>query len=154
MNRTNKRPTLTTRHRLVARMATADATVQELTDRTETLEEECARLRQENRRLRRELTHAQLIHDLPGADDETEAPSTESPPATARRLYRALPASVSFRAFFEAAEQEGMGADEARRCLRHFLARDLLVQDGARLAKRAAAIPEGEAATPNGTDGA
>jgi hypothetical protein len=126
-------------------MATADATVQALTDRTETLEEECARLRRENQRLRRELTHAQLMHDLPGADDEAEAASTESRSPTARRLYRALPASVSFRGFFEAAEREGMGTDEARRCLRHFLARDLLVQDGARLTKR-------ESLPSNGTE--
>jgi len=126
------------RRLLVDRVTALRTRLRRLSDRTEELEAERNRLREENRTLRQRLTRARLADDVLRQAESVvagdEAPAAS--PAPVRRLYEALPDTGSFASFFRVAEREEMNTDAARRCLRHFLARDLLVQEGAQLTKQ------------------
>jgi regulator of replication initiation timing len=129
--------TPTARRLLMDRLTALRTRLRRLSARTDELESERDRLRKENRALRQRLTHAQLADDVlrqaaAVAEDDAASPAPATP---VRRLYEALPDIVSFSAFFRRAEREGLDADPARRCLRHLLARGLLVQDGGQLTK-------------------
>lgn len=138
MERTQDLPTPTTRLHLLERIETLRDAVQTLRDRVEHLETERTELLEENRVLRRRLTHSQLVDDLLMTLEEEGGSITTMPdrPPSTERLYRVLPSSFSFPAFFQVAEEEGLDTGAARRCLRHFLARDRLVQEGTQLSKR------------------
>lgn len=127
----------TASHRLRGRIAHLKGSMAALQSRTDALEDERNQLRKENQALRRKLTHSRLIDDLLSTLDE-EGPNTESAsPSAVRRLYECLPPHFSFPAFFDAAEEEGLETDAARRCLQHFLKRQLLYQEGGQLTKEA-----------------
>lgn len=149
MERTQDLPTPATRRHLLERIETLRDAVQTLRDQVGRLETERTELLEENRVLRRRLTHSQLVDDLlVTLEDEGEnTRSMPDRPPSVGRLYRVLPSSFSFPAFFRAAEEEGLDTGPARRCLRHFLARDLLVQEGAQLSKR-----EQDSEGPHGQD--
>jgi regulator of replication initiation timing len=116
--------------------------ITELRERVRALRAEAAdlraerdQLREDNQALRRDLTHFRLMDDLMGLR-ETETEDEETGGQQARSLYQSLSSTCSFSEFFRVAEEEDVGTDAARRCLRHFLSRGLLVQQGGQLAKR------------------
>lgn len=127
------------RRLLVDRVTALRTRLRRLDARAEELEAERDRLQEENRTLRQRLTRARLADDVlrqaEAVANGDGAPAASSAPA--RRLYEALPDTGSFASFFRVAERQGMNTDAARRSLRHFLARDLLVQEGAQLTKPA-----------------
>lgn len=124
--------------RLSEKVATLTETVDELRSRNEALAAEREDLLEENRRLRQKLTQTLLLDGFKDAIDSIEAETGQLPtaPAPAERLYQTLPSSFSFAEFFHIAENTALDMDEARQCLLHFLAQDLLVQDGSRLVKQ------------------
>lgn len=120
--------------------------ITELRERIRALRSEVAdlkaerdQLREENQALRRDLTHARLMDDLMssigGASEDDEAVLQQ-----ARSLYQTLPSTCSFSGFFQVAEEKGIETEAARRCLRHFLSRELLVQEGGQLTKKTQAL--------------
>lgn len=119
-------------------------TIRELRACSEDLEAERQQLLRENRRLRREITVSQLIEDLEASiepADGRDGTEPDTSPPVADRLYEQLPDHLPFPKFFQVAEEEGLDATTARRCLVYFLSKDLLVQTGARLRKRDGAEP-------------
>jgi len=124
------------------RVAVLQETIKTLQARTEELKAERERLREENRALRRELTHSRLLQGIEEEIETVEAETGQPPaaPPPAEQLYHLLPSSFSFSEFFRIAESESLGSDEARRCLLHFLANDLVAQDGSRLVKTAKTV--------------
>ena len=120
--------------------------ITELRERVRALRAEAAdlraerdQLREENQALRRDLTHSRLMDDLMRSlGDKAEGDETGS--KQARFLYQALPLTCSFSEFFRVAEENGIETDTARQCLRHFLGRELLVQEGGQLTKQAQAL--------------
>jgi regulator of replication initiation timing len=137
MSQTQKPPPPTTRHQLVERITELNETVRRQRTRIEDLEADRNRLRRENQSLRRRLTHARLLEsvlEMARSSEEESEPTPESV-RSARRLYHALPDTCSFPTFFRIADRQDLSVDEARRCLRHFLTRGLLVQEGTRVSK-------------------
>lgn len=128
--------------RLVEKVATLKETIDELRDRTETLEDEREALLDENRVLRRKLTQILLLKEYEEAIDaiETETGQMPTAPPPAERLYQFLPSSFFFSEFFRMAGSTGVDMDEARQCLLHFLANDLIDQEGSRLVKKAETV--------------
>jgi len=124
-----------TRAEFIGRIAELRERVRELRAETEDLEAKRDQLREENQSLRRDLTHFRLMDDLMGLQ-ETGTEDKETGRQQARSLYQVLPPTCSFSTFFRTAEDEGLETEEARRCLRHFLSRGLLVQQGGQLAKQ------------------
>ena len=123
-----------TRAEFIERITELHERVRALRTERENLETERDQLREENQSLRRDLTHFRLMDDLMGLrETETEE---EAGGQQARSLYQSLPSTCSFSEFFRVAEEENIETDAARRCLRHFLSRELLVQQGGQLAKR------------------
>jgi chromosome segregation ATPase len=113
--------------------------IYQLRARTDALQTERDRLREENQTLRTKATHTELVGSLLDALDEA-SDSPESAPAstpTAADLLRALPGTCTFRTFFQVAEREGLDARSARRCLRDLLDRGRLAQRGSQLTKQA-----------------
>lgn len=133
-------PSQPTLQRLLGHIAELKGNVAVLQAQKEELEDERDQLLRENRALRRKLTHAQLADGLLTTLDETgPSPDSESS-SPVRELYEALPSRFSFPTFFEVAETGGLDTDTARRCLRHFLKRDLLYQEGRQLTKAAPSV--------------
>jgi hypothetical protein len=146
---------------LYEEIARLHATIQSLRATGEALEAECRRLLEENQKLRRQATLAAHADDLeralrragheeePGenGDAGAGAESTESGasgeqasilplvPPQAEGFYRELPGRITFPAFFQFAEESGLGKGPARRCLMHYLREKMLVQSGAYLRK-------------------
>ena len=127
-------------------VAALEKAVEELQNRNDDLKTERDRLREENRSLRKEVTHLRLLHELEDSIDAIEAETGGLPaaPPPAEHLYTLLPPSFSFPVFFEIADSRELGTDEARRCLLHFLAKDLIVQKGSRLVKTQKTIEEAD----------
>jgi FtsZ-binding cell division protein ZapB len=144
-------PTRAEHDRLVEKVATLKATVDELRSRNETLEDEREDLLEENRMLRQKLTHTLLLDGFKDAIDsiETETGQLPAAPPPAERLYQTLPSSVSFAEFFRIADSTALDMDAARQCLLHFLAKDLLVQDGSRLVKQAETFQDANGTGPD-----
>jgi regulator of replication initiation timing len=124
-----------TRAKFIERITELRERVRALRTERENLETERDQLREENQSLRRDLTHFRLMDDLMGLR-ETETEDEKTGGQQARSLYQSLSPTCSFSEFFRVAEEEDVGTDAARRCLRHFLNRELLVQQGGQLAKR------------------
>lgn len=140
MEYSQERSTRPTHPLLVDRITALRTRVQELRAQTEKLEAQRDRLRDENRSLRRRLTRTQLADDVLRQAEAVVGPEEDEEQASeAHRLYEALPDTGSFTSFFRVAEREGLDTAAARRCLRHFLGRELLVQEGGQLAKQAPA---------------
>jgi FtsZ-binding cell division protein ZapB len=128
-------PAQKTRAEFIERITELRERVRALRTERENLETERDQLREENQSLRRDLTHFRLMDDLMGLR-ETEAEGKEVEGQRFRSLYQALPSTCSFSEFFRVTEEENIETDAARRCLRHFLNRELLVQRGGQLVKR------------------
>ena len=124
-----------TRAEFIGRISELRKRVRELRAETEDLEAERDQLREENQSLRRDLTHFRLMDDLMGLR-ETKTEDEGAGGQQARSLYQSLPSTCSFSEFFRVAEEENIETDAAQRCLRHFLNRELLVQQGGQLVKR------------------
>lgn len=124
-------------NRLSRKIESLEQTVEKLRARNEKLEAERQELLEENWMLRRKMTLSLLIDGLETSigviKDETGA-APKAPPS-AEQLYHTLPPSFSFSVFFQIAESENLDADEARRCLLHFFAEELVAQKGSRLVK-------------------
>lgn len=122
-----------------------EETIEALRARVDELEAEREQLLQENRSLRRELTQMRLLSEMEEAIEAIEEETGQLPaaPPPAEDLYALLPPSFAFPVFFRIAESRGLGTDESRRCLLHFLAGDQIVQKGSRLVKQRPA-DEGE----------
>ncbi len=120
------------------RVAALEETVEKLRARTEELRRERDQLLEENRALRQNVTHLRLLHDLEESIDDIEEKTGRLPaaPPPSDHLYTLLPSTFSFPVFFGIAESQGIDTDEARRCLLHFLAEELIVQEGSRLVKQ------------------
>lgn len=120
------------------KVAALQETVEELQSRTEKLEAERDQLLEENRTLRREITQMRLLSDMEETIDtiEEETGNLPAAPPPAEDLYALLPPSFAFPVFFKIADSNGLDTAEARRCLLHFLAKDLVVQRGSRLVKQ------------------
>jgi predicted nuclease with TOPRIM domain len=123
--------------RFVEKISELQSTVEDLRSRNDELKAERDRLLEENRALRRQITHSRLLSGLEDTIDTIKAETGHLPaaPPPAEQLYYTLPPSFSFTEFFRIAENESLETDEARRCLLHFLAQDLVVQEGSRLVK-------------------
>jgi regulator of replication initiation timing len=121
-------------------MASLEETVEELKAQNETLKAEREQLLEENRALRRELTQRRLLSDMEGTIDDIKDETGRLPaaPPPADDLFTLLPSSFAFPVFFQIAESRGLGTDEARRCLLHFLAEERVMQEGSRLVKKRA----------------
>ena len=115
-----------------------EETIEALRARVDELEAEREQLLQENRSLRRELTQMRLLSEMEEAIETIEEETGQLPaaPPPAEDLYALLPPSFAFPVFFRIAESRGLGTDESRRCLLHFLAGDRIVQEGSRLVKK------------------
>jgi TolA-binding protein len=122
---------------LYDQIAELQATVETLRASRDELELDHRALQEENQRLRREMTLANLIEDLDTSIEEVveEAPHHLGSLLPGRPLYERLPSTFPFPAFFEMAEEAGVGTEEARRLLVRYLADGLLVQSGAYLKK-------------------
>ncbi|HKL88451.1 MAG TPA: hypothetical protein VJ884_05560 [Salinibacter sp.] len=120
------------------KVAALRETVEKLQARTEKLEAERDRLLEENRSLRREMTQMRLLSDMEESIEAIEEETGRLPaaPPPAEDLYALLPPSFAFPVFFKIADSKGLDTAEARRCLLHFLAKDLVVQKGSRLVKQ------------------
>lgn len=121
----------------LSRIANLQESVSALQAEAEDLKEERNQLRKENQALRRKLTHSRLIDDLLTTLNEEGPEEGREVPPTVRALYERLPACFSFPSFFDAAEDDGLDTDTARRCLQHFLNQQLLYQEGDQLTKTA-----------------
>lgn len=113
-------------------------TIRELRACSEDLEAERQQLLRENRQLRREVTLSRLIEDLEASIQSVNGMGPDDPemaPPAADRLYEALPERFPFPNFFQIAEDVGLEASTARRCLIYFLREEVLLQTGARLRK-------------------
>jgi regulator of replication initiation timing len=127
-----------TRAEFIERITELHERVRALRTERENLETERDQLREENQSLRRDLTHFRLMDDLMGLrETETEE---EAGGQQARSLYQSLSPTCSFSEFFRVAEENGIETDTARQCLRHFLGRELLVQEGGQLTKQEQAL--------------
>lgn len=119
--------------RQIAELKTAMSELQRSQDALEANREA---LETENRRLRREMTLANLIEDLEASiEDVVEDDGSVTVPPPAQRLYECLPATFLFPAFFRIADDERFDTAEARRYLVRYLADGLLIQSGAYLKK-------------------
>ena len=124
--------------RSVDRVVVLEETIDELRTRIDELKRERDQLLEENRDLRQKVTHLRLLHEPEEAIDDIEQKTTQLPaaPPPSDHLYTLLPPTFSFPVFFEIAESQGVDTDKARRCLLHFLAEDLIVQEGSPLVKQ------------------
>ena len=120
---------------LLAQIADLKAVVERLQHAHDEMVATREALRQENQRLRREMTLANLIEDLESSIEDIVGDEGPVVPPPAQQLYEQLPASFLFPAFFRMAEQEGLEMAQARRYLVRYLADGLLVQSGAYLKK-------------------
>jgi regulator of replication initiation timing len=145
-------PSQTEHDRFIEKIAALKETVVELRARTSELKEEREQLLEENRALRHEITQLRLLQELEDSIDAIEDETGQLPaaPPSAEHLYTLLPPSFSFPVFFRIAESQGLETDEARRCLLHFLAKDLIAQEGSRLVKTQKAVGGGTNASPDG----
>lgn len=128
-----------TSHRPRERLLHLEGSRAALQSRTDVRQEDRNQSRKENQALRRTLTHSRLIDDLLSALNALEAPSGPASPPTVQQFCETLPPTLSFSAFFEAAEEEEFSTEAARRCLKHFLEQGLLHQTGSQLTKAAPA---------------
>lgn len=84
-------------------------------------------LQKENKTLRQQVTQLQM--------DRQANRSAEAAASAAEPFYHLLPASFTFSQFFELAEQQGVGGDQAKQYLLHFIRQEMLLQKGPRIIK-------------------